>query len=829
MSLVFLKNDDQSRDDDVGTTDDHLLPWRWTNYFTNPIRIPRNAQVCYIKSSVQQPETNFVDTAEFYVLNGNTLLNPVIALPQVGGFVSSWKDVFKEMGRLCNQYGADNNFNNATKVQDNYDGISQTMYGVGDTLVPGGLGGIEGYNFLITSGNKVNIRLRQRDCDDVQNQSYNSGGYNGSGGINVLNINPANIDYDFVKLNSPGFNNGDANAVHFAGLVLRGNPNELGLFPPTFTNWYDVGWTYATTQDASYGVGSGNPNGYTAFDTGRIDSTKGHYGMVYSRTPIKQWIGDGTITPTAPAPGHTLPVNGYVVKSIRTFPQAFGNTDYPNPNGSGYAGPYVGGFDSFGIQSIAQIEGMPGATSLAESQEFYCSQMDMNTADNPFVATGGYVPRYLIGCDIEIRDSLGLGAAPYLSVKVLNHNAPAGASSYTQVAEVDLTAVAQAANVTINAFLSGITPGRTPARLNVRFRWTSPYCFAVEYCINYDSAVDEPYLPGVAGGDPMNEWVLLYDMNNDTEFGAKGGYLLPGWYGDLTLVEYPVGNLNYPLRKGWFDYRQSYRPRQNQAPSVDLDKNMPLLDNQPYYQGRELQNLRPVVINDGGTSPITTPTRYVGVEPEQFVSDATLDTYGCSEKQCTLVLNTITNVGRLGEVLNILGDEYFYRNNPDTHIGDQIGIEDAPSQLNPNILGGAEEYEVYGLDGGHSIHLSERVNSLHIQLENLPIQSQNGVKSTQNKTIAVVATQDALTTSDPLNSNNIYNDEAHNHNWIDLNNYNEMMLQQIQVKITYDDNTEATSLVNRSDVTIMFRQKPSNPNPDASSLPDNITNLMGYR
>lgn len=825
MSLVFLKNDDQSRDDDVGTTDDHLLPWRWTNYFTNPIRIPRNAQVCYIKSSVQQPETNFVDTTEFYVLNGNTLLNPVIALPQVGGFVESWKNVFKEMGRLCNQYGADNNFNNATQVQDNYDGVSQTMYGTSDPLVPGGLAGIEGYNFLITSGNKANIRLRQRDCDDVQNQSYNSGGYNGSGGINILNINPANVDYDYVRINSPYFNNGGP-GISFIGPTSRSNPNASGFSMPTFADWYDVGWTYVNTQDPAYGVGGGTPTNYAPFNQEREMAGKGHYGMVYSRTPIKQWIGDGSQTPNSPA-GHQFPVNGYVVKTFRTWPQSFGNNDYPDPNGTGYAGPYVGGFDSFGIQSIAQIEGMPGATSLGESQALYCSQMDMNTADNPFVPEGGYVPRYLVGCDIEIRDALGLGAAPYLSVKLLNHDAPAGASAYTQVAEVDLTAVAQAANVTINAFASGITAGRQPARLNVRFRWTSPYTFAVEYCLRYNEATDTPYLPGTAGGDPMSEWVLLYDMNNDTEFGAKGGYLLPGWYGDLTLVEYPVGNINYPLRKGWFDYRQSYRPRQNQA--LNLDSTMPLLDNQPYYQGRELQNLRPVVINDGGTSPITTPPLYAGVDPEKFVNDPTLDTNGCSEKQCTLVLNPITNVGKLGEVLNLLGDQYFYLNNPDTHIGDQIGIEDSPNPLNTNILGGAEDFEVYGLDGGHSIHLSERVNSLHIQLENLPIQSQNGVKSTQNKTIAVVATQDALTTSDPLNSNNIYNDEAHNHNWIDLNNYSEMELQQISVKITYDDNTEAKSLVNRSDVTIMFRQKPSNPNPDATALPDNITNLMGYR
>ena len=113
MSLVFLKNDDQSRDDDPASTDSHLLPWRWTNYFTNPIRIPRNAQVGYIKSSFQQPLTGWVDTTNFFIVQGLTELNPTIPLFLEGGNVTDWLGIFGEMGRLCNQYGVDGNFNNS--------------------------------------------------------------------------------------------------------------------------------------------------------------------------------------------------------------------------------------------------------------------------------------------------------------------------------------------------------------------------------------------------------------------------------------------------------------------------------------------------------------------------------------------------------------------------------------------------------------------------------------------------------------------------------------------------------------------------------------------
>ena len=112
-----------------------------------------------------------------------------------------------------------------------------------------------------------------------------------------------------------------------------------------------------------------------------------------------------------------------------------------------------------------------------------------------------------------------------------------------------------------------------------------------------------------------------------------------------------------------------------------------------------------------------------------------------------------------------------------------------------------------GLDGTKSLQLNEQVNSLHIQLSNLPIQSQNGVASSQNKTIAVVGIANA-TTGDPITGNHIYHHYANEILWIDLNNYGQIDFNKIDVQITYDDNTPATSLEHRSDVVVMFRKKP---------------------
>lgn len=797
MSLVFLKNDDNSRDKEPGTTDPHLLPYRWSNYFTNPIRVPRNAQVGYIKSSFQQAQTGYVDDTQIFILEGMPELNPTIPLFLPGGPVSDWKAVLFDLGRLCNQYTFDGNFTSDFKTTNIIEGVSQQEFNYG-------------WNWLITSGNKCKIRLDQRQFEDVGNQGWNSGGFNGIAGINTLNID--NIDYNIYSVNSPYYNNGGG-GVGFPVAAERVNyqPGSTATTPAPFAAFYDCGWGGFRTDNAGYGIGSGNPGNIPLFNQQVTDVGKGQYGMVASRTGIKQYTGQ--VNPVAQGGGHQFNGNGYCVKTFRNFPQAFGDNDYPNPNGvPANRGLFVGAWSSFGIQSTALMENMPGATSFGDSVQKYVTRMDLNSSVTPGIAQGA-VPRFLIGCDIEIGDNGTPGEQfPELVVRVLDPDGPVGQSSYFVGGGLDLTAAAAASNVSLNS--SGpMPPGKNPANLSVRFRWTTPYCIAVEYCFRYNQTTDEPFAPGVTGGDPMAEWVLLYDMNADPA--VREQILIPGYYGDCTLVEYPLSNLEMTARKGFFDYRKSYRIQANQSLGLDLD--MTALPSTSYYEGRSLDELKTLCINTSGGGSTPTP-RLVGLTAETFNAD------GLSQKEVSVVMNPVTAIGDLDKNQTLLGDQYFFLNSPDVHLGDLLGFAGAPSLLNNNIIGPpAVPYVLYGLDGSHTIHLSERVNSLHIQLTNLAIQSQNGVRSTQNKTIAVVATQDAYINEDPLNSNNIYNDTAPVINWIDLNNFDEINLAKIDIHITYDDNTSAISLENRSDVTIMFRQKPNPPNP--AYVPNTIRNL----
>lgn len=540
MSLVFLKNDDNSRDDSPGTTDPHLLPYRWSNYFTNPIKVPRNAQVGYMKSSFQQKQTGYVDDTEIYILEGMPELNPTIPLFLPGGPVSDWKGVLTGLGRLCNQYSYDGNFTSDYKTANVVEGVLQNEFNYG-------------WNWLITSDNKCKIRLDQRPFEDIGNQGWNSGGYNGAAGLNTLQID--NVDYGMYAVDSPYYvASGGTDGVGFPNPEDRKNYQaaSTATTPPGFTAFYDCGWGSFTTFSVGYGIGSGNPEAIPRFNQQIADDGKGQYGMVASRTGIKQYTSQ--ITPVAQGGGHQFNGTGYCVKTFRNFPQSFGNNDYPNPNGiAANRGLYVGAYSSFGIQSTQLMENMPGATSLNDSLRKYVERMDLNSSVNPLIAEGA-VPRYLIGCDIEIGDTGVPGEQyPELVVRVLDPDGPPGQSRYFVAGGINLIDEAAAAGVSLNS--SGpLPPGFNPGNLSVRFRWTTPYCIAVEYCFRYRQETDEPFAPGVAGGNPLTEWVLLYDMNQDPA--ARPQILIPGYFGDLTLVEYPVSNLEDTARKGFFDYRK---------------------------------------------------------------------------------------------------------------------------------------------------------------------------------------------------------------------------------------------------------------------------------
>jgi hypothetical protein len=77
MSLIFLKNDDESV---IDGRPNGMKPYRWSNYFTQPIKIPPNAQVAYVSSSFSLNPNDEIEGNPYGVVIGDPCLNPTIPL-----------------------------------------------------------------------------------------------------------------------------------------------------------------------------------------------------------------------------------------------------------------------------------------------------------------------------------------------------------------------------------------------------------------------------------------------------------------------------------------------------------------------------------------------------------------------------------------------------------------------------------------------------------------------------------------------------------------------------------------------------------------------------
>ena len=141
-------------------------------------------------------------------------------------------------------------------------------------------------------------------------------------------------------------------------------------------------------------------------------------------------------------------------------------------------------------------------------------------------------------------------------------------------------------------------------------------------------------------------------------------------------------------------------------------------------------------------------------------------------------------------------------------------------ELNIDIDETGLDYRIYGFNGVNFITNGDLAFSNHIQIQNLPIQSQNGVKSTMTKTIYIVNSLNVISNNSvDFGSFRTYNDKAPHLLWIDLNNYGEMNINELSVLITNDDNVEQKLMRGLTDITLMIRQKPKN---EEGYMPNNI-------
>ena len=87
--------------------------------------------------------------------------------------------------------------------------------------------------------------------------------------------------------------------------------------------------------------------------------------------------------------------------------------------------------------------------------------------------------------------------------------------------------------------------------------------------------------------------------------------------------------------------------------------------------------------------------------------------------------------------------------------------------------------------------------SLHIQLTNLPIQSYNGTTSSVIRTIAVIPRQRYNGFQGNWTATNI--------NWIDINNAEELIMNELSIRITDNSNKVIENLSDDTEVVLMFK------------------------
>ena len=160
MSLIYLKNDDNSV---VDGRPNGMLPYRWSNYFTQPLKIAPNSQVAYISSSFNLNPSAELNGSPAYFIIGNAVLNKPVAF-HIDKIQINDTEGINYLSEVLNNYGSDGNFNHIY-INNNtqaYDGILQNEEF--DT----------GFNFLRNSNDKTDIRLTQRGVNDVFQQGFNA-------------------------------------------------------------------------------------------------------------------------------------------------------------------------------------------------------------------------------------------------------------------------------------------------------------------------------------------------------------------------------------------------------------------------------------------------------------------------------------------------------------------------------------------------------------------------------------------------------------------------------------------------------------------------------
>lgn len=302
--------------------------------------------------------------------------------------------------------------------------------------------------------------------------------------------------------------------------------------------------------------------------------------------------------------------------------------------------------------------------------------------------------------------------------------------------------------------------------------------------------------PPNVNADPTKGWVVLYDMLDD--YTTEDSFYIPSYFGDMGLVSYHIADNHSHYTKGYYDVRRSYRYIERLQEGLKSADRYTSLDAYTHFFKTNLYMESLLQKNDSG---VTTP-KLVGVTPDLFVGDRSMPV-----KDVQFLVNTIRDTTSTELIRDVQMNKRFEIGEPQNlDIGFILGWTQSLSKQSVIQLTDDSGTGQFEFIGKYDLNINDNAFTNHVQIGNLPIQSQNGVVSSQNKTIYVFSAMDVNNILD-INDERVYSHSSPQLLWIDLNNLEDLTLNKLDIHITNDQNISQKLLVGSTNVVLMFRQK----------------------
>ncbi len=545
MSLVFLKSEDKQNGTGL-TSHNPNTPSRFSNYLTQPVRLPPNSQVSYVSSQYALGQSidldldkSFINTAE----EGTSVMNMPIQMVNSGRsiYTEDITAIINDQALSANEFGMDGD----------YTGLTYKKTLVGEVLQKqADTGIVQLYN---PTTDKSELQLKLRKAIDQYNLYFNCLGSNPSITSGDWSIDPgANIPVglNFTDKVDLVFQN-DIETIETGlnplvtrptscfgfGVGLRTDlTNAKARITQFETNYYNTGFLAQGIEE--------NPSYSWTTEAGTVPLpvfNDNKYALFFSTGAIKKQIGN--FTPTSDQQqsntgGHVSP-GGFITKSGGYGIQGFSNTDRALSDQHytagvtdrvGYCGigPFYAGVHSIPfVQQVGYV--VANQAGLPESQK---REFDIQTQYFNFVHTlndsadssnpEGEIAHYLFGmkgkdvlvdgyqnfqisCEILApslltSDSNGINNAEYLPIgRTLDvYKLSKGINTATE----DGTEYTfdSGANYSINIYDSFVP--RVNSALFFRYRWVNKNQMNIEFTLSvdgyagtYNQATDTPYEP----------------------------------------------------------------------------------------------------------------------------------------------------------------------------------------------------------------------------------------------------------------------------------------------------------------------------------------------